>query len=473
MTMLIPRVCAVPAALLLAALLASCNGNVTAGSGSAPTLRVADLAYDAPNNFDVLDGSTTVATNLAYGQATPFQAISTGSTSVKFEPTGTTTVSITAGVTAGSGSNYTVIALQGSAALSYLTVAQSASSLGSGQAQISFVNAAPAAGSLDFYVTTPTAALPLTPSQSAIAYAGDAASVTPVPLVLNGGDYRIRAVRNGDSTQAIVFDSGPVTFAAGATPLLVLTPVSGSASAIAITSLGADSTVTTIADQRVQVRVGNFAPADGTVDTYFDQNGAANAVTAPFLTSVAQGIASPYQALLPGAYHASFTVSGQTAELIGSDLSLAAGTSVSVFSTGVASQAAPRNLKLIAVRDDLHAPPTGMAKLRLVFTAPDLSTSVDLVTLVTVGGVLRIGQRPIVNLPYAGASPYATLAPGAYTLAVVPTGADTPVLPVSTGTAVTLTAGTVNSLVFTGCQTPGSGVCAGVATPLQLVPLSD
>jgi hypothetical protein len=146
---------------------------------------------------------------------------------------------------------------------------------------------------------------------------------------------------------------------------------------------------------------------------------------------------------------------------------------VSVFSTGVASQAAPRNLKLIAVRDDLHAPPTGMAKLRLVFTAPDLSTSVDLVTLVTVGGVLRIGQRPIVNLPYAGASPYATLAPGAYTLAVVPTGADTPVLPVSTGTAVTLTAGTVNSLVFTGCQTPGSGVCAGVATPLQLVPLSD
>jgi hypothetical protein len=473
MTMPIPRLSAAFATPLLALALASCNGSVSIGDGSAPTLRVVNLAYGAPYNFDVLDGTATVATNLGYGQATAFKGISTGSVTVKFEPTGTATVSITAGISAGSGSNYSVLALQGSTALTYLTVAQSAASLGTGQAQISFVNAAPAGGALDFYVTTPTATLPLTASQSAIAYPGDGASVSPVPLVLNSGDYRIRAVKNGDTARTVVFDSGPLTFAGGAAPLLVASPVTGSASAVAITSLAADGTVTTMADQRVLVRIGNFAPASGTVDTYFDQNGASNAVTAPFQTSVAQGVASAYQALSPGAYHASFTSSGLTTELVGGDLSLAAGTSVSVFATGVAGQAAPKTLKLVAVRDDLRAPPTGMAKLRLVFMAPDLSSSIDLVTLTTTNAITSIGQRLIVSLPYAGASPYATLTPGTYTLAAVPSSLDTPVLPASAGTSVVLAANAITTLVLTGCEFPKSGICAGTATPLHFVQLTD
>jgi hypothetical protein len=477
-TMHIPRPLLALTVALAMFLLVSCNGNgkVSGSSSGSANLRVVDLAYGAPSNFDVLQDTTSVVTDLAYGDATAFQAISSGSVTVKFEPTGTTTVSITAGISPASGTDYSVIALQGSSALTYLTVAQGITTLGSGQAQLCFVNAAPAVGTVDFYVTTPTAALPATASQSGIAYAGDAASVTPVPLLIDSGDYRIRAVASGGTS--VVFDSGPLTFAAGATPLLIMTSVSGSAAVFSIASLGADSTVTTIGDQRVQVRVGNFAPAfppgNGAVDVYFDQNGAANSATTPFETGLAQNAASsPYVALLPGAYHASFTNTGQTTELLGSDISLVAGTSVSVFAAGISGQAAPYDLKLLELRDDLRAPAAGFAKLRVVYLAPDLAGSVDLVTLVTTNSITTPGQTIIGNLPYAGASTYATLAPGSYTLAVVPTGATTPIFPTSAGVAVNLTADTVTTLVVAGCQHPGSGICAAAATPLQFVQLTD
>jgi len=470
-----PRLAAL-GALTLTLLLAACNGGVSTGNGTTPMLRVANLAYAAPSNFDVLQGTTTLATNLPYGQATAFVNASTGGTTVTFDPTGTTTASITANLTIAGGTNYSVLALQGNSALTYLDVAAQAPSLGTGQAQVSFVNAAPAQGGLDIYVTSPTAALPLTPSQTAIGYAGDAATVTPVPFSVTAGDYRVRAVKTGDTTQALVYDSGPLVFAAGANPLLVFVPVTGSASALSMVSLGSDSTVTTIADQRTQVRVGNFAPANGTVDTYFDQNGMSNGATTPFDTTLAQGSASAYQSLLPGAYHASFTVSGQTAELIGSDLTLAAGTSVSVFAAGVANQAVPYNLKLLVVRDDLRAPVTGMAKLRVVHLSPDLypGSSIDLVPLTTANGITTVGQTIIRNLAYAGASSYASVIPGNYTLAVVPTGAQTPVLPTSAGVPITLTANTVTTLVVAGCLQPSSGVvCATSTTPLQLIQLND
>jgi len=474
-----PRLAAI-GALCLSLLLASCNGSVSGGNGAAPTLRVVNLAFGAPNNFDVLLGTTSLATNLSYDQATAFGTTTTGGATIKFEPTGTTTVAITANLTIAGGGNYTVLALQGSTALTALTVAQFPPSLGSGQVQLSFVNASPAEGALDFYVTAPTAALPLTASEAAITYAGDGASVTPVGLTLASGDYRIRAVKSGDTTQTIVFDSGPLVFAAGASPLLVAVPVTGSASPFALVSLGSDATVTTIADQRVQVRVGNFAPANGSVDAYFDQNGMSNAATAPFATSIAQNVASnPYQALLPGAYRASFTTTGQTAELVGSNLTLASGTSISVFAAGVANQASPYNLQLLVVHDDLRAPATGMAKLRVVQLSPDLAAggAIDLVPLTTSGGSTTVGQTIIRNLAYAGASAYASLAPGSYTLAVVPTGLQTPLLPTSAGVAgvaVNLAANTVTTLVIAGCEYPGSGaVCATSTTALQFVQLSD
>ena len=332
---------------------------------------------------------------------------------------------------------------------------------------------------MDIFVTAPTAVLPTTPSQSALAYAGNASSISPVPLNLASGNYRIRAIASGDTTRAIAFDSGTVTLSSGASTLLAIVPVTGSAAAFNLLSIGADGTLLTIADQRVQVRIGNFAPGNGSVDAYFDANGAGNGVTAPFATVVAEGLATPYQDLLPGAVHASFTVTGQSTELIGSDVALAAGTTVSVYAAGVANQAAPSNLRLVTVRDDLRAPPVGMAKLRLLNLAPDVAVAgvqgnVDLVTLAVSGTTATILNRPIVNLAYPGASTYVDLAPGSYTFALVPAGLSAPLLPTATtGVVVNLNSATITTLVINGCEFPGTGICASVTTPLQLLTITD
>jgi hypothetical protein len=475
----IPRALAALAATLLVPALLSChNGNGTSsgggsGSGGAPNLRVVDLALDAPYNFDVLDGTTSIVTNLGYGQATAFQAVSSGGLSIKFEPTGTTTTAFTASPTVGNGDNYSVIALQGTSALTAITVAQVNTTPASGQARLTFVNAAPAVNGMDFYVTGPTATLPASPSLAAVTYVGDAGSIAPPSLSLASGTYRIRAIANGDATLAVVYDSGPITFAAGDTPLLVMTPVTGSASTFALVSIAANSTISTVADQRVQVRVGNFAPANGAVDTYFDLAGAANSATTLFQTNIASNGASGYAPLLPGAYRASFTVSGSLTELVGSDLSLAAGSSVSVFAAGLPGLATPYNFQLLAFRDDLHAPASGMAKLRLVDLAPDIGSSVDLVALTTSNSVTTVGQRIVISLPYAGASGYAVLPAGSYVLAVVPTGTVTPVLPTSAGLTVVLAAGSINTLVLAGCEFPTTTNCPGASTPLQFVTLGD
>jgi len=102
-----------------------------------------------------------------------------------------------------------------------------------------------------------------------------------------------------------------------------------------------------------------------------------------------------------------------------------------------------------------------------------VASNVDLVTLSTSGNSTSIVSRVVVNLAYLGASTYVNLTPGAYTVALVPAGLGTPLLPSTAGLALNLTAGTITTLVATGCQVPGAGICAAAATPLQFVTLPD
>ena len=107
-----------------------------------------------------------------------------------------------------------------------------------------------------------------------------------------------------------------------------------------------------------------------------------------------------------------------------SGVTLDRGKSVSVFAIGLVNGGGGQAPVMKAYVDD-RTPITGQAKVRVIHLAPD-SPPVDLVTLN--GGV--IAQRLVTNLAYADATATPlTLAPGDYTLAVVPTGASTPLLP--------------------------------------------
>ena len=141
------------------------------------------------------------------------------------------------------------------------------------------------------------------------------------------------------------------------------------------------------------------------------------------------------------------------------------GDSVSAFVIGLVNGPSAQSPIIKAYVDD-RAPVAGQAKVRVIHLAAD-SPPVDVVTLNN--GV--IDQRIVTNLAYADATAAPlTLAPGTYTLAVVPTGATTPLLPAG-GVPVTLAAGAVRTVVAIGALAPNA--TNPVAQPLNLIVLDD
>lgn len=458
----------------LPALLAACGGAGGSQGSGPPQIRVVDAVYQASNNYDVLVNSASVATDLAYGQATAFAAAVEGTNTVVFEPTGTTTSVLSESFSAAYGANYSVLALAGSSALTQLVVDQSNAAVPSGQARLSLVHAMSGEGALDIYLTAPDATtLPSSPTISGLSYAGGQAdAVAPTILQVTSGDYRLRAVASGDATQTVVYDSGPLSFASGADELMAVTQVSGSAAPFSLMSIDDRSNVVFVADQRVQLRLGSFAPALAAVDAFLDPNGEGNSSSTILVSGIGTCTASGYQTVLPGAYRVSFALSGQTQEVVGAAEALPASTAMSVFTAGISGQSGALALQLMAYTDDRSAPPSGLARLRVIHLAPDLGP-VDLVALDTSGATPVITQRLVVDLAYGGASAYQNLSSFSGSVAVVPTGADTPLLPESQGASLSLTAGSVTTVVINGCEHPGSGVCGTANTALALTPLAD
>lgn len=467
------------AALFLALAAVSCGSGNGSGSGSAPSVQVIDEASTAPVDYEVLVNGTSVTDDLAYGQGTALDAIGTGTTTVKFEAAGTTTVDLTATFPADNGYDYAVFVIQGSSALTTLTAAQSNAVAAVDQAILGFVNAAPAAGTVDFYVGAPSTTLPANPSISGLAYAGDGSSVlsTRLPTIASG-TYQIRAVAAGDTTGAIVFDSGPIAIASAANLLYAMVPVTGSAAGFALLTPGAQGGITELRDQRVQLRAANFSPNVGGVDLYLDPQGTAIDTLAPLVTNLLFGSGpGAYQTVYPGTYP-QFTLTGGITELVGSTLPLVASSSASAFLVGVNGAAAPHQLQVLLASDDLSAPPAGMAKLRVIQLAPDISNpgvggvatgNVDVVQVTDNGSGTTVAGPLVPNLAYLGVSSYVVLSPGTYNLALVPTGVQAPILPSgTTGTAVSLSAGSIQTVIIYGCQQPGSGICAASSTPLTL-----
>jgi hypothetical protein len=218
--------------------------------------------------------------------------------------------------------------------------------------------------------------------------------------------------------------------------------------------------------------MGQFAPALGAVDAFLDPSGTANSSTNLFASDLPLGSVTGYTAELPGAYEGAMALTGQTLSVVQASLPLSASTAISVFAIGLSGQPSPANLQLLTLVDDLSTPVSGMANLRIVQLAPDLPP-VDVVVLDVSGTTPVISGRLVADLAYAGASANLSLTAGSYTIALVPTGADTPLLPTSGGLALNLTAGTVSTLVVEGCEYPGSGICGAGSTALQLATLQD
>jgi hypothetical protein len=214
---------------------------------------------------------------------------------------------------------------------------------------------------------------------------------------------------------------------------------------------------------KASLRVAHFAPDVPAVDVFLKTPGAANAAGNRLLQNVTFPTATGYASVDAGSYDASVALAGTLTGVLDLAANLDAGTSTSVFATGLLGGTGAQALALRAYADD-RVPVAGKAKVRVIHLSPD-APAVDVVVL---GAGGAIAARPVTNLSYPNATASSLqLDPGTYTLAVVPAGASTPVLPTAAGVPVTLAAGDVATVVAIGA------LAAPGAQPFQFKVLDD
>ncbi|MEC5216845.1 hypothetical protein RCH09_001798 [Actimicrobium sp. GrIS 1.19] len=455
-------------AIVAASIVAGCGGD----SASNTQLRVIHASADAPN-VDVLVGGTTVLTNVPYKTASGFLTIASGTTRVQVNPTGAATSVIDVSPALNRDRKYSAVAVGSAAAaapaaqkISAVLVDDPGNAPASGNVKIRVVHGAPAVPAVDIYVTAPGATLPALPTIAALAYTGVAPASGQLALEVPAGNYEVRATLAGSRT--VAFDSGQVALAANADLLMTAIPASGVAP-VGLLVAPATGAAFVISDNRAALRVAHFAPNVPAVDVFLKAPGAANSADNRALQNVAFPANSGYLTVPSGTYDASVALTGTLAGVLDlNGAALAPNTSTSVAAIGLLGGSGAQALQLKAFADD-RVPVAGKAKVRVLHLAPD-APAVDVVVL---SGPGVIAATAVSNLAYPNAtSASLQLVPGTYTLAVVPTGAATPILPSAAGVTVTLTDGQVATIAAIGCLNTSSGACIG-GQPFALTVLAD
>jgi hypothetical protein len=426
------------------------------------SLRVIHASADA-GPVDVRVNGAVSAAGATFKQATAFSSLSVGSTRIQVNPAGSSLSVIDATVSLNPNRDYTVLAV-GSAsatatsaqAIGAVVIEDSGTAPASGNVKVRVVHAAPSVPNVDIFVTAPTAVLPTAPTIANLPFRSVAPASAQSALEVPGGNYRIRARVTGST--AIAFDSGSVALPANSDLVLAAIPAVGSASPIALLVAPKGGSAFEITDERARVRVGHFSPDVPAVDAFLGAPG--DALSAA--NRVAAGATFPnaitFAAVSPGSYVASVALANQTTAVVTTPATLAARQAASVFAIGLLNGSGASALRLQTYLDDLAPPAAGQAKVRVIHLSPD-APAVDLVTVGAGGAVATVnGATNNLSFPNASAG-YLSLPAGTLSVAVVPAGATTPVLPTAAGVPLTLQAGRIYTVAATGCLTPAN--CGG------------
>jgi Domain of unknown function (DUF4397) len=179
------------------------------GSSSGnPRVRLLD-ASPAQAALDMLVASKTVASGVAYGTASAYTSVNSGSPNLQIEATGTTTALVNQTITVASKTDYTVLAMNSSSGTLATVLTDNNAVPASGQIEIRVINASPSLGTADVYVVAPgTSIASVTPTAAGVAV-GSATGYQS----LAAGSYEVFFAPTGQKTVSI--DSGSLTFTAG------------------------------------------------------------------------------------------------------------------------------------------------------------------------------------------------------------------------------------------------------------------
>lgn len=176
--------------------------SIGCGSSSAH-VRLANALPSQSNLAMLIDGNN-LASSVAYGSASGYSSVNSGSRHLQIEPAGTTNILIDQTISLGSG-NSTVLATNSGA----MALADSSTTPTSGDISIRAINASSTLGTADVYIVTPSTDITtVNPTSSNVAFT----SATAYQSVA-AGSYVVIFTQPGQKIPII--SSSPLSFSAG------------------------------------------------------------------------------------------------------------------------------------------------------------------------------------------------------------------------------------------------------------------
>jgi len=187
-------------------------GAMGCGSGGNAQVRVMHASPDEPE-VNVLVDNNTVASNLAYGAATGYITVSSGSHTLQIEPTGTTSTIVSTSLSFASNSTSTILMANYASSLQTLVLTDNNTAPSTNDFEVRLVNAAPSLQPVDGYIVpNGTSITGMTPAVKALAF-GSASSYVSLNAGTTTTQYVVYFTQAG--TTSAYINTGAMTFSAG------------------------------------------------------------------------------------------------------------------------------------------------------------------------------------------------------------------------------------------------------------------
>jgi len=384
------------------------------GDDDTASLRVVHASPDAPNVNVRVDGQTSLQ-GVPYNTGSGFLPVKAGTIDIQVDailPGGNTTPVIgPAQLDLGKDTKTTVLAVGkvATSTLEPLVLENPSNEIAAGNARVQVVHAAPDAPSVDVYVTVPGADLVNQAPVGSFAF-----KETLGPVEVPAATYQIRVTLPGQP-QNIVYDSGSVNLANGSDLLVAATAntLTGTAPIGLLVLDGSGSDVVLDANTPADVRVVHNSPDAPAVDVIVNDDTANPAVVGlPFPEFTG------YLNIPPGDYNFKVTATGNPgAVVIDQDASLEGGVASTVMAVNFLNSIEP-----LVLEDDNRSVATE-ARVRIVHGSPSAGP-VD-IYVTAPGNDINLVEPNFANVPFKANTGYVSLAGGAYTVTVTPTGTKT------------------------------------------------
>lgn len=411
-------------------------------------LRVIHASPDAPA-VNVNGNGLLLATGLDYAQGTRLFDIPAGTATLRVDaqlPGNTTSTVIgPAALTLTANTDYTALAVGRTASIEPLVISQPSTAVPTGQIRLRVVHAAPAAPSVDVYLTAPGADLALSSPAGTLAFKQ---ALGPVEVV--AGSYQVRITAAGNRS-AVVFDSGTLPLAAGSNLLVAAleNTDTGTSPVKLLVHDGTSGSIVRNAGTPAALRVVHASPNAPAVDVVANNN-----FGAPLVSNLAFPQATGFLNVPPATYNVKVTATGTTTAVINADLPLQAAVKYTVLAVNRLASIEP----LIAT-DDARRIITA-SKVRIIHASPT-AAAVDIYVTAPGASIASISPT-LANVAFKANTGFLQLAPGSYSVTVTPAGSKTAAI----GPAnITVNAGGVYTVV---ARDPLPG-----ATALGLILLDD